>query len=64
MQKSGEKTKLVKTRFAPSPGGYLHIGGVRTVSFNYILLEAQGQFLSESKIPCRTLERRIRYCNT
>jgi glutamyl-tRNA synthetase len=27
---------LVRTRFAPSPTGYLHIGGVRTAIFNYL----------------------------
>lgn len=27
---------LVRTRFAPSPTGYLHIGGVRTALFNYL----------------------------
>jgi len=26
----------VITRFAPSPTGYLHIGGVRTALFNYV----------------------------
>ncbi|WP_425437530.1 glutamate--tRNA ligase family protein, partial [Neisseria iguanae] len=25
----------VKTRFAPSPTGYLHIGGVRTALFSW-----------------------------
>lgn len=29
-------TKLVITRFAPSPTGFLHIGGVRTALFNYL----------------------------
>ncbi|MHB1547089.1 MAG: glutamate--tRNA ligase, partial [bacterium] len=26
----------IKTRFAPSPTGYLHIGGARTALFNYV----------------------------
>ena len=26
----------VRTRFAPSPTGYLHIGGVRTALFNWL----------------------------
>ena len=25
----------VRTRFAPSPTGYLHIGGLRTALYNY-----------------------------
>ncbi len=36
----------VRTRFAPSPTGYLHIGGVRTALFNWLLARAHGgQFL-------------------
>ena len=26
----------MKSRFAPSPTGYLHIGGARTALFNYL----------------------------
>jgi len=29
-------TEKVRVRFAPSPTGYLHIGGVRTALFNYL----------------------------
>ena len=36
----------VRTRFAPSPTGYLHIGGVRTALFNWLLARQQGgQFI-------------------
>lgn len=36
----------VTTRFAPSPTGYLHIGGVRTALFNYIFAKKfNGSFL-------------------
>ncbi len=37
---------LVRTRFAPSPTGFLHIGGVRTALFNWLLARhSGGQFL-------------------
>ena len=36
----------VRTRFAPSPTGYLHIGGVRTALFNWLYARGHGgQFI-------------------
>ena len=36
----------IVTRFAPSPTGYLHIGGVRTALFNYVFAKKfKGKFL-------------------
>ena len=36
----------VRTRFAPSPTGYLHIGGARTALFSWLYARAnQGQFI-------------------
>jgi nondiscriminating glutamyl-tRNA synthetase len=29
-------TKNVRTRYAPSPTGFFHIGGARTALFNYL----------------------------
>jgi glutamyl-tRNA synthetase len=37
---------MVRTRFAPSPTGYLHIGGVRTALFNWLFArQHDGQFI-------------------
>ena len=36
----------VRTRFAPSPTGYLHVGGIRTALFAWLLAhQKQGQFV-------------------
>ena len=32
----------VRTRFAPSPTGYLHVGGARTALFNYLFARKHG----------------------
>jgi glutamyl-tRNA synthetase len=37
---------VIRTRFAPSPTGYLHIGGVRTALFNWLFARKHGgQFI-------------------
>ncbi|MEM7180771.1 MAG: glutamate--tRNA ligase [Spirochaetota bacterium] len=36
----------IRTRFAPSPSGFLHVGGARTALFNYLYAKAnQGKFI-------------------
>ena len=36
----------VRTRFAPSPTGYLHVGGIRTALFAYLVAkQAHGSFI-------------------
>ncbi len=40
------KSTPIRTRFAPSPTGYLHIGGARTALFNYLYAHAnKGKFI-------------------
>lgn len=42
----GEPSGKVRVRFAPSPTGYLHIGGVRTALFNWLFARRhQGTFI-------------------
>ncbi len=39
-------TMTVRTRFAPSPTGYMHIGGMRTALFNWLFAKKHGgQFI-------------------
>jgi len=36
----------VRVRFAPSPTGYLHVGGARTALFNYLYARTnKGKFI-------------------
>jgi glutamyl-tRNA synthetase len=47
-------SKQVRVRFAPSPTGPLHIGGVRTALFNYLFAKKNnGVFFYELKIPIK-----------
>lgn len=40
-----KRTTMIKTRFAPSPTGFLHIGGLRTALYNYLWARKNnGQF--------------------
>ncbi|SHE43803.1 glutamyl-tRNA synthetase [Acidocella aminolytica 101 = DSM 11237] len=41
-QESNRRTMKVRTRFAPSPTGLLHIGGARTALFNYLFARHYG----------------------
>jgi len=36
MDKQTKKNKMVRVRFAPSPTGYLHVGGLRTYLYNWL----------------------------
>ena len=32
----------IKTRFAPSPTGFMHIGNLRTALYSYLISKSQG----------------------
>lgn len=41
-----EQPRTVRTRFAPSPTGFLHVGGIRTALFAWLLArQGNGQFI-------------------
>src|SRR5690606_8094442 len=43
---SNTQTSTIRTRFAPSPTGYMHVGGVRTALFAYLVAkQADGRFV-------------------
>ena len=42
MSETTHKTAAVRVRFAPSPTGYLHVGGARTALFNWLVARRQG----------------------
>lgn len=39
---SNEVTRRVRTRYAPSPTGLMHIGGLRTALYNYLFAKQHG----------------------
>ena len=40
---------MIKTRFAPSPTGYLHVGGARTALYSWLFAQAN-QHLALSQV--------------
>jgi len=37
-----DETKKIRTRFAPSPTGYMHVGNLRTALYAYLLAKSKG----------------------
>ena len=35
-------TRVVRTRFAPSPTGFMHVGNLRTALYEYLIAKSQG----------------------
>lgn len=59
-----ENPKKVRTRFAPSPTGYVHIGSVRTALYNYLFAKRHGGTFSlriEDTDQTRLVEGAIEY---
>jgi hypothetical protein len=55
LPKAQPKDPNLRVRFAPSPTGFLHIGGARTCLFNLLLARASGTALCLSRLracPC------------
>ena len=42
MKNDAFSNQKIRVRFAPSPTGYLHVGGARVALFNYLLAKQQG----------------------
>ena len=36
------KVSKVRTRFAPSPTGFMHVGNLRTALYEYLVAKSQG----------------------
>ena len=51
LQQNSSKNEEIRVRFAPSPTGFLHVGGARTAIFNWLFAKnSNGKFRSGSKI--------------
>ena len=53
--------KPIRTRFAPSPTGYLHIGGLRTALYTDVYKRQVFVFDYDKFVPAELLERICRY---